>query len=280
MATQKTSRAKSPGLWLAHILLGFLSLMALFPFLWMVATSFKQTTVLFRWPPEFIPKSPTTANYVSLWTQSDFVYWMKNSVIISAVVTTISLLFNSMAAYSFAKRSFPGRDILFLLVLGTLMVPGQVTLVPVFLLISKLRWVNTYQAMILPLVAGPFGIFLMRQYMVTIPDALIDAARIDGCSEFGIFTGIILPLVKPALAALAVFAFQGSWNSFLWPLVVTTTSKMRTLPVGLAVYQAQFTTQWGLVMAGATLTMIPVLVFFLLFQRYFVEGLALTGIKG
>ncbi|NMB13254.1 MAG: carbohydrate ABC transporter permease [Firmicutes bacterium] len=277
---KKTSRAKSPGLWLAHILLGFLSLMALFPFLWMVATSFKQTTVLFRWPPEFIPRSPTTANYVSLWTQSDFVYWMKNSVIISAVVTTISLLFNSMAAYSFAKRSFPGRDILFLLVLGTLMVPGQVTLVPVFLLISKLKWVNTYQAMILPLVAGPFGIFLMRQYMVTIPDALIDAARIDGCSEFGIFTGIILPLVKPALAALAVFAFQGSWNSFLWPLVVTTTSKMRTLPVGLAVYQAQFTTQWGLVMAGATLTMIPVLVFFLLFQRYFVEGLALTGIKG
>ena len=280
MTMKKTSRAKSPGLWLAHILLGFLSLMALFPFLWMVATSFKQTTVLFRWPPEFIPRSPTTANYVSLWTQSDFVYWMKNSVIISAVVTTISLLFNSMAAYSFAKRSFPGRDILFLLVLGTLMVPGQVTLVPVFLLISKLRWVNTYQAMILPLVAGPFGIFLMRQYMVTIPDALIDAARIDGCSEFGIFTGIILPLVKPALAALAVFAFQGSWNSFLWPLVVTTTSKMRTLPVGLAVYQAQFTTQWGLVMAGATLTMIPVLVFFLLFQRYFVEGLALTGIKG
>ena len=280
MTMKKTSRAKSPGLWLAHILLGFLSLMALFPFLWMVATSFKQTTVLFRWPPEFIPKSPTTANYVSLWTQSDFVYWMKNSVIISAVVTTISLLFNSMAAYSFAKRSFPGRDILFLLVLGTLMVPGQVTLVPVFLLISKLKWVNTYQAMILPLVAGPFGIFLMRQYMVTIPDALIDAARIDGCSEFGIFTGIILPLVKPALAALAVFAFQGSWNSFLWPLVVTTTSKMRTLPVGLAVYQAQFTTQWGLVMAGATLTMIPVLVFFLLFQRYFVEGLALTGIKG
>lgn len=280
MTMKKTSRAKSPGLWLAHILLGFLSLMALFPFLWMVATSFKQTTVLFRWPPEFIPRSPTTANYVSLWTQSDFVYWMKNSVIISAVVTTISLLFNSMAAYSFAKRSFPGRDILFLLVLGTLMVPGQVTLVPVFLLISKLKWVNTYQAMILPLVAGPFGIFLMRQYMVTIPDALIDAARIDGCSEFGIFTGIILPLVKPALAALAVFAFQGSWNSFLWPLVVTTTSKMRTLPVGLAVYQAQFTTQWGLVMAGATLTMIPVLVFFLLFQRYFVEGLALTGIKG
>ncbi len=277
---KKTSRAKSPGLWLAHILLGFLSLMALFPFLWMVATSFKQTTVLFRWPPEFIPRSPTTANYVSLWTQSDFVYWMKNSVIISAVVTTISLLFNSMAAYSFAKRSFPGRDILFLLVLGTLMVPGQVTLVPVFLLISKLKWVNTYQAMILPLVAGPFGIFLMRQYMVTIPDALIDAARIDGCSEFGIFTGIILPLVKPALAALAVFAFQVSWNSFLLPLVVTTTSKMRTLPVGLAVYQAQFTTQWGLVMAGATLTMIPVLVFFLLFQRYFVEGLALTGIKG
>lgn len=280
MATEKTSKAKSPGLWLAHILLGFLSLMALFPFLWMVATSFKQTTVLFSWPPEFIPKSPTIANYVSLWTESDFVYWMKNSVIISSIVTTTSLLFNSMAAYSFAKRSFPGRDILFLLVLGTLMVPGQVTLVPVFLLISKLNWINTYQAMILPLVAGPFGVFLMRQYMVTIPDALIDAARIDGCSEFRIFTGIILPLVKPALAALAVFAFQGSWNSFLWPLVVTTTSKMRTLPVGLAVYQAQFTTQWGLVMAGATLTMVPVLVFFLLFQRYFVEGLALTGIKG
>ncbi|HHY97504.1 MAG TPA: carbohydrate ABC transporter permease, partial [Firmicutes bacterium] len=231
-------------LYIFLISFGFLSI---FPFFWMISTSFKQTNVLFTIPPEFFPRKPTLINYVDLMRRSDFPIWFKNSVIVTVIATSFSMYFNSMAGYAFAKKRFPGRDGLFMLVLGMLMVPGQVILVPMFLIISRFNWVNTYQALILPLCAGPFGIFLMKQYMETLPNELLDAARIDGCSEFRIFSTIVLPLCRPALAALGVFAFLGSWNDFLWPLIATTTSTMRTLQVGLAVFQSQFQTSWGLV---------------------------------
>lgn len=265
---------------LAYAVLIGMSFVALFPFLWMLSTSLKDTYSLYTFPPQFIPKNPTLANYVFLFTRTKFFIWLKNSAIVSGAITSFGLIFNSMAGYAFAKQRFIGREPLFLLILGVLMIPTHVLIVPVFLMLSKLDLIDTYWALILPGCASPFGIFLMRQYIETIPSDLIEAARIDGCSEFRIYWQIILPLCKPALAALGVVSFLGSWNSFLWPLIMTTKSEMSTLPVAIAAFQGQYATQWGVIMAGAMSMFLPVLIVFLALQRHFVEGIALTGVKG
>lgn len=265
---------------LKYFTLSGLALISVVPFIWMLSTSFKSTLVLFSYPPEFIPKKPTFQNYVTIFIESGFVFWLRNSIIVSGATTIFAVIFNSMAAYSFAKKDFLGRDILFILILATLMIPPHALMVPLYLMISKLNLANTYAGLTIPFIANAFGIFLMRQYMLTIPNELIDAAKIDGASEFTIFMRVIMPLCKPAIAALSIFIFMFSWNNFIWPLILTTTDKMRTLPVGLAVFQGQYITEWGVVMAGATVTFVPVLMVFLLLQKYFVQGITLSGLKG
>lgn len=252
----------------------------LLPFAWMISTSLKETYELFSFPPQFVPEHPTLANYSYMIWDTDLWRWFANSLIVAVAVTGFGLLFNTLAGYAFSKRDFIGREFLFMLVLGTLMVPPHVIMIPVYVMLSKIGFINTYWALILPSCASPFGIFLSRQYMDTIPNDLLEAAEIDGASELHKYWYIILPLIKPALATLTIFIFMFSWNSFLWPLIVTTESAMRTLPAGLAIFQGQYLTQWGNVMAGATIMFLPVLIVFLLLQRFFVAGIALTGLKG
>ena len=203
-----------------------------------------------------------------------------NSVVVAVTVTLGNLAFCSMLGYAFAKIDFAGRTWLFRLVLATLMIPGMVLLVPLFVLVSRIGLVNTYPALILPFLAGPFGVFLMRQFMQGIPDELIDAARVDGAGEFRIFLRVVMPLCKPALATLAILTFLGSWNNFLWPLVAASTEDMYTLPVALALYSVgQNSTNYGLLLAGSVVVVLPILVVFFALQRHFVQGLATTGLK-
>ena len=265
-----------------YLFVVLVAVLSVFPFIWMLSTSFKDTLTVMQYPPQLIPPNPTLINFHDLMFEFDYFLWLKNSAIVTGVVLVLGPLFNSMAGYVFAKKNFLFKNLLFIVILGTLIVPEQITIVPLFIIFSDMKLINTYPALIFPYLAGGFGVFLMRQYMSTIPNDLIDAARIDGSGEFRIFWQIMLPLSKPALAALGVFTFLGSWNNFLLPLIVTTESSMRTLPVGLAVLEGEyeFQTRWGLIMAGGTVMFAPAFVVYVAFQRYFVQGIALTGLKG
>jgi len=255
----------------------------LLPFVWMLITSFKTDPQVMKIPFEWIPKPWIFTNYPDILLQPSFHFWkyLVNSTIVTVTVTVISLFFNAMAGYAFAKYNFPGRDIVFFILLGTIMVPIHVTLIPVFVLMRYLGWADTYQGLIVRNLAFAFGIFLMRQFFMTIPKELLDAGRMDGAGEFRIFWQIVLPLSKPALATLGVFTFLGSWNDFLWPLVIISKDTMRTLPLAIASLAAgYYVLSWPILMAGATLATLPVIVIFFMLQRYFVEGITLTGLKG
>lgn len=260
------------------LVIGLIAMIA--PFLWMLSTSFKSTKAIFRFPPDWIPVQPTLAHYQKLFETLDFLTPFKNTVIVAVSITFLSLLICSMAGYAFAKFRFPGRDKLFIGLLGTLMVPGQITMIPVFLLLNKLRLLNSYPGLILPGLASAFSIFFMRQFIRTIPDELLEAARIDGASERYIFFKIVLPLCKPALATLGIFNFTGSWNSFLWPLIIASSEKMYTLPVAIANLGGQYQTDYGLQMAGAVVVIVPIIIVFLFAQKYFIKGITLSGLKG
>ncbi len=260
------------------LVIGLIAMIA--PFLWMLSTSFKSTKAIFRFPPDWIPAQPTLAHYQKLFETLDFLTPFKNTVIVAVSITFLSLLICSMAGYAFAKFRFPGRDKLFIGLLGTLMVPGQITMIPVFLLLNKLRLLNSFPGLILPGLASAFSIFFMRQFIRTIPDELLEAARIDGASERYIFFKIVLPLCKPALATLGIFNFTGSWNSFLWPLIIASSEKMYTLPVAIANLGGQYQTDYGLQMAGAVVVIVPIIIVFLFAQKYFIKGITLSGLKG
>jgi multiple sugar transport system permease protein len=250
------------------------------PFLWMLVSSFKPEAEVRAVPPTWWPETLTLDNYDRLFTQLDFPTYFMNSVIVALAVTLGNVVFCSMLGYALAKLSFPGKKLMFLIVLGTLMVPGVVTFVPLFVLTTKMGLSNTLIGMILPFMAAPFGVFLMRQYISALPDELIQAARIDGAGELRIFASVILPLCGPALATLGILTFLGSWNNFLWPLVVAQTEDKYTLPVALALYAVgQNATQYGLLLAGSVVVVIPVLVLFLFLQRHIMQGIAMTGIK-
>lgn len=239
----------------------------LLPFAWMALGSFKTQGELMQRPITWWPQEPTLDNYTRWLTQLDFGQFLTNSVVVAVVVVLGNLVFCSMVGYALAKMDFPGKRALFLLVLMTLMVPGVVTLIPMFVLVSNLGLVNTYPALILPFLAGPIGVFLMRQFILGIPDALIEAARIDGAGEFRVFFRIVLPQCGPPLATLAILTFLGSWNNFLWPLVVAQTESMYTLPVALSLYSVGSNgTYYGLLMAGSVLVVTPILVLFLFFR--------------
>jgi len=219
-------------------------------------------------------------NFRRLFRQAPILTWIRNSAVTSVAITAWHVLFDTAAGYAFAKRQFPGRNFLFWLLIASMMIPEQVTLVPVFMMLDRFGLIDKLQAVILPGMAATFGVFLMRQYIQTLPSELEEAARIDGCSELGIFTRIILPLCKPALGVLAIFTFVANWNQFMWPLIVLNSRHRFTLQVGLQTLQSEFLTDYGLLMAGASISALPTIVLFLFFQRYFISGLTLGGIKG
>jgi multiple sugar transport system permease protein len=263
-----------------HTLLGAGLVVMVGPFVWMALSSFKSETEIRANPPTWLPGNPTFDNYGVLVNRLDFPTYFANSAVVAVVTTVGNLLFCSAAGYALAKLRFPGKQVLFLVVVGTIMVPSIVTMVPLFVLSSNLGLVNSLAGLILPFLAQAFGVFLMRQFIQSIPDDLLEAARIDGASEPRIYWQIVLPLCKPALATLGILTFLASWNNFLWPLVAATTEDKYTLPVALALYAiGKNQTRYDLLLAGSVLIVVPVLLVFVLLQRHFVRGIATTGLK-
>lgn len=277
-----------------HGVLSVTSILMIIPFLWMLSTSLKPDYQIADFPPTWIPREFNWANYANAWQKAHFSRYALNTAVYAGFSTLGQLVLCSMAGYAFARLPFPGRNVLFVLVLATMMIPFQMQLIPLFVILK--RWplaggnnlfgvggtglVDTLTGLTLPNVISAFGIFLIRQFTLTLPSELGDAARIDGCGEAAIFWRIMLPLMQPVLTTLAIFAFQGAWNDFTWPLVITMSEKTRTLQLGLQTFQNQFFTEWGMLMAGTTITIAPLVIIFLVGQRYFVQGIALTGIKG
>ncbi len=251
------------------------------PVYYMVTTSFKDETEVFALPVHWIPHQFSPQNYPEAFALAPFGQYFYNSVVVAVTVVLSTLLFSALAGYGFAKFSFPGRNLAFLFVLSTMMVPFQVLLIPLYLLVYTLGWANNYAGLIIPGALSAFGVFLMRQFCLTLPDELLDAARIDGAGEFRIFWGIVLPLLMPPLSSLAIITFLGSWNNFLWPLIVVNKDHLFTLPVGMTVFkQPMREPYWTYVMAVSTVATLPVIVVFLLLQRYFIQGVVLSGLKG
>src|SRR5262245_49281966 len=250
------------------------------PMIWMVTTSFKAESQVFAVPIRWLPVPFQPENYARAWAMANWTLYFFNSVFVAAATTLLNVFFASLAGYGFAKYRFPFRQPLFVLVLSTLMIPFQVIMVPLFIITRDLGWLNTYQGLIVPGAVTAFGTFMMRQFMITIPDELMSAARIDGCGEFGIFWRIMAPLSRPAAAALAIFTFTGSWDSLLWPLIVTTKTALRTLPLGLALFRSEYMTSYTSLMAASVWTTIPIVVLFVVLQRQFVQGIVISGLKG
>jgi multiple sugar transport system permease protein len=263
------------------------------PFAWMLSASLQDVSDMFRWPPNWIPNAPSFKNYIKFLAAENLGLWFFNSAYVSLSVTLLQLFFNSLAAYTFAKRRFPGRDFLFITFLGTIMIPGQVLLIPSYIILKQIPlfggndifgqgghgWLDSYWGLIAPGAVSTWGIFWMRMYMKGIPDDLIDAAKIDGASEFRIYWQVIMPLSKAALAASAIGTFTYSWNDWFWPLIVTSSDQLRVLPLGLALFVTKNKVVWDVVFAGSILVTLPVLIMFLLFQRQILKAVALSGIK-
>jgi multiple sugar transport system permease protein len=290
---------------LTYLVLAPIAILFVAPFAWLLSASVQPIGTIFQNPPTWIPSAPTLAGYegflnIGHLTKAQQAQghgdwrWFVNSAFVAISITVLQTFFNAMCAYTFAKRKFPGRNVIFVLFLGTMMVPGQVTLIPNYIIIQHIPffggndwlgsgghgWLDSYWGLIMPGIVSAFGIFLLRQYMLSIPDELLDAARIDGASEFRIFWSVVLPLCAPALAANAIFTFQGAWEDFFWPLIILSNPDKMTAPVGLALFVVQNRTSWNLLFAGSVIATIPMVVVFMIFQRHFVKGIAVTGIKG
>lgn len=251
------------------------------PYVWMFVTSIKPLHEIQAYPPSFIVRNPTLQPYRDLFRMIPMGRYLFNSIFAATSITIFNVFATSLAGYAFAKHKFWGRDKIFFIFIGSLMIPWQVNIIPGFVIVRNLGWLNTYRGLIIPSMAWcAFGVFLNRQYIYSIPDDLIDAAKIDGCSEFTIYLRVILPLIKPVLATLAIFTFLQQWNNFVWPLVIIHTSEMRTLPLALAVLTGQFGANFAMVMAGAVVATLPMLIVYLVFQKYIIKGIALTGLKG
>lgn len=278
---QNTARHKfSIGKLLLYLFLTLGALIMIVPFVWMLSTSLKDQPQLFAWPPNWIPNPFVWKNYTDVFSRINFGLYGLNTLKITTIVTLARLVLCSMAGYAFARMKFPGKDFLFLLTLATMMISSQITLIPNFVIMRYLGLVNTHLGVILPQIADGFSIFLMRQFFLTFPYELEDAAKLDGCNPFMFYLRILIPNSKPILATLAVMTFQGVWNDFLWPLVMLTSPEKRTLSVGLSYLVGQYTTRWDLQMAGSVLTVLPILVLFFLLQKYFVQSIKMTGLKG
>jgi len=266
--------------WIVNGLLVGLATLSLFPLLWMVSVSFMPAGASSTIPTPVLPATVTLGNYRQLFGNVGMGRYLLNSLAIAVLATIISVSFNVMAGYAFAKLRFRGRDAIFKVLLGALVIPGQVAMLPLFLMLKPLGLINSYGCAIVPAMASIFGIFLVRQFARSIPDDLLEAARIDGASEFRIFLTIIVPLLGPVLATLAIFSFLGSWNDFMWPLIVLTDDALHTLPVALAGLSREHVQDNELMMAGSVVTVLPVLVLFLALQRQYMAGLMAGGVKG
>ncbi len=266
---------------LVYVLLTLYAIITLIPFLWALSASFKPLSEIVSSEPDFLPKHFTVDNYKQLFIQEPlFFRWLFNSVIIAISVTILNLLFNSMAGYALARLHFTGKNFWFFLILAVLAVPAQVTLIPTFLILKALGWLNSYQGMIVPSMVNATFIFMMRQFFVNFPKELEEAAQLDGLNTLGIFRYIVLPLAKPALAAQAVFVFMGSWNNFLLPVVILFDPEMFTLPLGLNTFKGQYISYWNYIMAASMVFTLPALAIYAFFNRYFIQGVTFTGGKG
>ncbi|MBC2264364.1 carbohydrate ABC transporter permease [Listeria booriae] len=249
------------------------------PFIWMVSTAFKSGAANMVLPPQFIPDEPTWSNFERVFEMFPMLQFLVNSIVIAIVTTVGQMLFCSMAAYAFARIEFWGRDKLFLLYLATMMVPAQVTMIPQFILMKQLGWLDSYTGLIVPGLFGVFGTFLLRQAFMGIPKELDEAVFMDGGNHFTVFRKVILPLAKPTFATLGILTFMQSWNSYLWPLIVTSSQEMATLPLGLSLLQGRYGTDFGLMMAGVLISVIPILAVYLFAQKYFIQGMTMSGMK-
>lgn len=263
-----------------YLILIITGLITLAPFIWMVSASFMYDGHANTYPPRFIPDEVTFTQYENLFLRLNIARNFLNSLIVSVLVTLVSLFFNSMAGYAFAKFRFKGKDKLFNLLLSSMIIPAQVTMLPLFLMLKYMGFINTYMAILIPGLANIFGIFMIRQYALSIPDSLIEAARIDGASDFQIYRSVVVPLIVPILVTLAIFTFMGTWNDFLWPLIALTDNEMYTLPVALANLMGEHTKDPELMMAGSVLTILPVLIVFLVLQKYYIKGIMMGSVKG
>ena len=277
MTNPKTKKRLSKGLQYALLLAG--AVVMLLPFAWMLSTSLKTSEATFMLPPQWIPENPSLDSYKQVFETVPMARFFMNSVFIALVTAFFQVLICAMAGYAFARIDFPGREVLFYIYLATLMVPQQVTMTPLFILMTKLGWANTYKALILPGIFSAFGTFLMRQFFQGIPRSIEEAAFIDGAGYVTIFFRIIIHLAKPVIATLWIFAFMASWNNFLWPLIITSDTAHMTLPLGLATLQGRWTTDWNVLMAGTLISIIPMLLVYVFTQKYIIKGLTHTGLK-
>jgi multiple sugar transport system permease protein len=306
----RPSRKRGLGWWKAALLYAILvpgAILFVAPLAWMISASFQPVGDMFSWPPQWIPNDPTVEGYKLFFgivpegqlagrasrAAIGVERWFINSAIVATTITVLQLFFNSLAAYVFAKRRFPGRDAIFLLFLATMMVPPTVTLIPNYIILKHIPlfggndlWglgghgmLDSYYGLVLPSAVSAFGIFLLRQYMQSIPDDLLDAARIDGASEFKIFWKVVMPLCRPALAAMFIFTFTYAWEDFLWPLIITSNPDLYTAPLGLALFVTRNRTSWDMLMAGSVIATLPMILVFMIFQRHFIRGISLSGMK-
>lgn len=273
----KTTKSKAEKL-LIIVLLALGGIIVSVPFIWMISSSFKPESEVLQIPPSLIPENPTLENYVNLFESMNFGVYLRNTLII-VLFSFVGLFFNAMAGYGFAKYEFKGREKIFYIVLATMMIPAQVTMIPVYLILNEMGLTNTMTGIVLPGLAAAFSIFLFRQFMTTIPTDLIEAARLDGAGEFYIFFRLIVPIAKPIFAVQGILTFIGAWNSFLWPLIIANDESLYTLSVGLSLLQGQYANNFGLQMAGAAFMVVPIIIIFSFFQKYIVEGFTMSGIK-
>jgi len=264
---------------LLHIILLFGAAVMVLPFVWMILTSFKPTDEVLSWPPKLLPHHWTLSNYIGVFQRWPFGRFILNSLVLSTISTVSIIITSTLSGFVFSKYRFVGKEAIFFLLLATVMVPFQVFMVPLYLSMVGVGLVDTYGGIVLPWLIMSFGIFFMRQNIASIPDELIDAARIDGCSEFGIFLNVIFPLSKSAMSALAIFAFMDAWGYFIWPLIITSTTEKFVLEVGLALFQHRFFIDYGSTTAGSTIAILPVIIVFMIFRRNIIEGVTLTGLK-
>jgi multiple sugar transport system permease protein len=280
---------------LTYVILIAIAVICAAPFIWMVSASLEPIGEIFAWPPHWIPAHPSLNNYSAfLNSGSDVGRWFLNSVFVAGTVTVLQTFLSALAAYAFAKRRFPARDFIFYLFIGTMMFPGAILFIPNYIILKHIPlfggnnllgigghgWLNSFWGLIIPAAVSPFSIFLLRQFMKSIPDDLLDAARIDGATEFWIFWWVVLPLSRPALAAVGIFTFGYFWQDYLWPLILIDSPNLYTMPLGLGLFVQQNRTVWDLLMAGSVISIVPVVILFLIFQRQFVQGIALSGMKG
>ncbi|MBP1992459.1 carbohydrate ABC transporter permease [Paenibacillus eucommiae] len=263
------------------VMITVIAIVAIMPLYWMITGSFKIQLSAMSVPPEWFPAMPTLENYKDLFTDKPTLRWLFNSLFTAGCISLGAIITSTMAGYAFGKKQFVGKKFLFWLMLGTMMLPHQVLLIPLFLMITKLDWINSYAGLIVPFLAYPLGVFLVKQYMQSVPNELLEAARIDGANEIRTFTMVVVPMAKPAIGAIGIFSFVAGWNEYLWQLVISDKEHMLTLPVAVSrLSQGLGATNLGLAMAGATVAFIPMLIFFIVFQRFFVKGISVGALKG